>query len=136
MIRFNGVCNHTTCFMYCGVDDSVGWNLFAKILDLVAIIGEDRLDQILADVMHVPIDRRQDDLALADTFLDVQEAFQMGDGFTNLIIPTSGVTMGVLGMARIPYEKWFSWMWPLQIILFVLALLLLIPPVLMNWGPF
>ncbi len=63
-------------------------------------------------------------------------AFQMGDGFTNLIIPTSGVTMGVLGIARIPYEKWFSWMWPLQIIFFVLALLLLIPPVLINWGPF
>jgi len=63
-------------------------------------------------------------------------AFQMGDGFTNLIIPTSGVTMGVLGIARIPYEKWFSWMWPLQIIFFVLALFLLIPPVLINWGPF
>ncbi|MBD3226492.1 MAG: putative basic amino acid antiporter YfcC [Caldithrix sp.] len=63
-------------------------------------------------------------------------AFQMGDGFTNMIIPTSGVTMGVLGVARIPYEKWFRWMISLQIIFFVLALLLLIPPVLMQWGPF
>ena len=63
-------------------------------------------------------------------------AFQMGDGFTNLIIPTSGVTMGVLGVARIPYEKWFSWLWPLQVLFFILALLLLIPPVLLNWGPF
>ncbi len=63
-------------------------------------------------------------------------AFQMGDGLTNMIIPTSGVTMGVLGVARIPYEKWFRWMLPLQIILFVMALLLLIPPVLMHWGPF
>lgn len=63
-------------------------------------------------------------------------AFQLGDGLTNMIIPTSGVTMGVLGVARIPYEKWFRWMLPLQIILFVLALLLLIPPVLMQWGPF
>lgn len=63
-------------------------------------------------------------------------AFQLGDGFTNLIIPTSGVTMGVLGVARIPYEKWFIWMLPLQAIFFILALLLLIPPVLMRWGPF
>lgn len=63
-------------------------------------------------------------------------AFQLGDGFTNLIIPTSGVTMGVLGMARIPYEKWFVWMLPLQIIFVLLGLLLLIPPVLMYWGPF
>ncbi len=63
-------------------------------------------------------------------------AYQMGDGFTNLIIPTSAVTMGVLGVAKIPYEKWFRWMLPLQVILFTLALLLLIPPVLMGWGPF
>lgn len=63
-------------------------------------------------------------------------AFQFGDGFTNLIIPTSGVTMGVLGIARIPYEKWFLWMLPFQIVLFVVGLLLMIPPVLMEWGPF
>ena len=63
-------------------------------------------------------------------------AFQFGDGFTNLIIPTSGVTMGVLGMARIPYEKWFGWMWPLLIIFFIVSFILLIPPVLIHWGPF
>ncbi len=63
-------------------------------------------------------------------------AFQMGDGFTNLIIPTSGVTMGVLGLAKVPYERWFRWMGPMQLIFFVLSLLILIPPVLMNWGPF
>jgi uncharacterized ion transporter superfamily protein YfcC len=63
-------------------------------------------------------------------------AFQFGDGFSNLIIPTSGVTMGVLGLARIPYQKWFRWMLPLQVILFILGLLLLIPPVLLNWGAY
>ncbi len=63
-------------------------------------------------------------------------AFQMGDGFTNLIIPTSGVTMGVLGLAKIPYDRWIRWMGPMQIIFFVMALLLLIPPVLTGWGPF
>ena len=63
-------------------------------------------------------------------------AFQLGDGFTNMITPTSGVLIGVLGIAKIPYEKWFSWMLPLQLILFVAGLLLLIPPVLFQWGPF
>ncbi len=63
-------------------------------------------------------------------------AFQFGDGFTNLIIPTSGVTMGVLGMAKIPYEKWFAWMLPLLIIFFIVSFMLLIPPVLIHWGPF
>ncbi len=62
-------------------------------------------------------------------------AFQMGDGLTNMIIPTSGVTIGVLGLARIPFEKWFIWMLPLMGIFFLMALLLLIPPVLTHWGP-
>jgi uncharacterized ion transporter superfamily protein YfcC len=60
-------------------------------------------------------------------------AFQFGDGFTNLIIPTSAVTMGVLALAEIPWEKWFKWILPLQIILFIVGLLLLIPPYLIGW---
>ncbi len=38
--------------------------------------------------------------------------FQMGDGITNMIIPTSGVTMAVLGMARIPWSTWAVWIAP------------------------
>ncbi len=45
-------------------------------------------------------------------------AFQFGDGFSNLIIPTSAVTMGVLTLAEIPWEKWVKWIWKLQIISF------------------
>lgn len=55
-------------------------------------------------------------------------AFQFGEGWINPVLPTSGVTMGVLGLAGIPWEKWFKWMLPLQIFFFILALLLLIPP--------
>ena len=44
-------------------------------------------------------------------------AFHIGDGFTNLITPTSGVLIGVLEIARIPFSKWFKWAWPLIIIL-------------------
>jgi uncharacterized ion transporter superfamily protein YfcC len=57
--------------------------------------------------------------------------FQMGDGIFNMIIPTSGVTMGVLSISRIPYSKWFRWLLPLIIIFTLLALLFLIPPVLL-----
>lgn len=64
-------------------------------------------------------------------------AFQLGDGLCNLIIPTSGVTMGVLAIAKIPYERWVKWMAPLLLILFLLAMLLLIPPVTFYfYGPF
>ena len=62
-------------------------------------------------------------------------AFQLCE-FVNPILPTSAVTMGVLGMARIPWETWAKWFLPLMIVLIVLSLLLLIPPVLLHWGPF
>ncbi len=63
-------------------------------------------------------------------------AFQLGDGFTNMITPTSGVLIGVLGIARIPYEKWFRWVAPFILILFFLGFLLLLPTVLMQLNGF
>ena len=59
-------------------------------------------------------------------------AFQFGE-FSTPMIPTSGITVGVLALARIPWLTWAKWMIPLQLIYLVLALLLLIPPCLMHW---
>ena len=59
-------------------------------------------------------------------------AYQFGDGFTNMITPTSGVLLGVLSVAKIPYEKWFRWILPLMIILTLLGFLLLIPTVYLK----
>lgn len=63
-------------------------------------------------------------------------AFQFGDGFTNMITPTSGVLIGVLGVARIPYDKWVKWITPFMIILIILGFLLLIPTVTMQLNGF
>jgi uncharacterized ion transporter superfamily protein YfcC len=63
-------------------------------------------------------------------------AFQMGDGFSNLIIPTSAVTMGCLEIAKIPYVLWLKWIGKLMILLFVLCVLFLVlPTVFFNYGP-
>ena len=62
-------------------------------------------------------------------------AYQLCE-FINPILPTSAVTMGVLGMAKIPWERWARWFLPLMLVLVALSFLLLIPPVLMRWGPF
>jgi len=62
--------------------------------------------------------------------------FQLGDGITNMITPTSGVLIAVLGVARIPYEKWFKWVWKFILMLFVLGFLLLLPTVLMDLNGF
>ena len=59
-------------------------------------------------------------------------AFQFGDGFTNMITPTSGVLMSALAMARIPYTRWVRWIWKMVLVLLVLGLLLLIPTVLLS----
>jgi uncharacterized ion transporter superfamily protein YfcC len=55
-------------------------------------------------------------------------AFQFGDGIINLIIPTSGVTMGILAVAKIPYNVWIKWIWKLIVILIILAMALLAVP--------
>jgi len=62
-------------------------------------------------------------------------AFQLCE-FVNPILPTSAVTMGVLGAAKIPWEKWAGWFLPLLGIVVLMGFLLLIPPVLFHWGPF
>ncbi|NCC72774.1 MAG: YfcC family protein, partial [Sphingobacteriia bacterium] len=63
-------------------------------------------------------------------------AFQFGDGFTNMITPTSGVLIGALGVAKVPFEKWLRWVTPFMIILIILGFLLLIPTVLIELNGF
>ena len=63
-------------------------------------------------------------------------AFQFGDGFTNMVTPTSGVLVAALAMARVPYTRWVRWIWKTVLILLVLGLLLLIPTLLFPIGGF
>ncbi|MBC3882274.1 putative basic amino acid antiporter YfcC [Undibacterium sp. LX40W] len=59
-------------------------------------------------------------------------AFQFGE-FTTPMIPTSGITVGVLALARIPWATWAKWMIPLQLIYFVLALIMLAVACQITW---
>lgn len=61
-------------------------------------------------------------------------AFQLAE-YINPVLPTSGVTMGVLGLARLRWEKWARWILPLLVLWVLFALLSLILPVLIHWGP-
>ena len=63
-------------------------------------------------------------------------AFQFGDGFTNMITPTSGVLMAALGVARIPWEKWVRFIWKFILVLVVIGALLLIPTVTVELAGF
>ena len=63
-------------------------------------------------------------------------AYQFGDGFTNSIIPTSAALMGVLSVAKINYEKWFKFLWPLMLIWLGVGAVFLIIANMINYGPF
>ncbi len=62
-------------------------------------------------------------------------AFQLAE-YINPILPTSGVTMGVLGLARLRWDKWARWFLPLMLIWMLFGMLALVPAVLLKWGPF
>jgi uncharacterized ion transporter superfamily protein YfcC len=60
-------------------------------------------------------------------------AYQLGAGFNSMILPTSAVTVGTLTLAKIPYERWVRWNWPLQVVFFVFSLAVLVWPALVGW---
>ena len=60
--------------------------------------------------------------------------FQMGDGITNMIIPTSGVTMAVLGMAKIPWSTWAVWLAPRLLWFYLVAVVAIAIAVLIGYS--
>ncbi|MBT8382952.1 MAG: TIGR00366 family protein, partial [Ignavibacteria bacterium] len=60
-------------------------------------------------------------------------AFTCGDGFSNMIIPTSGILMAVLSLAKVPYTKWLKFILPLFMMLFVISIIFLIIAVMINY---
>ncbi|MBP3887135.1 MAG: YfcC family protein [Cellulosilyticum sp.] len=60
--------------------------------------------------------------------------FQLGDGFSNALFPTSGILLACLGLAGVPYSKWLKWILPLQAILFSIAILAITVAYLMGWS--
>jgi uncharacterized ion transporter superfamily protein YfcC len=60
-------------------------------------------------------------------------AYQMGDGFMNMIVPTNAVLMGILGICGIPYGRWFKFIWPLIVQLLVAASLTIVIAVMIGY---
>lgn len=63
-------------------------------------------------------------------------AFQFGDGFSNVLYPTSGPLMASLAVAGVSWIKWAKWFMPLFLIWSAIACILLTIAVLINLGPF
>ncbi len=63
-------------------------------------------------------------------------AFQFGDGFTNAIIPTHGTLCASLGMAGIPFNKWFKFALPVVAVELVICAMFMVIATVTNYGPF
>ena len=49
-------------------------------------------------------------------------AFQLGDGLTNVLIPTSAAMMGAIGVAGLGYTQWLRIVWRLALLMGLLAM--------------
>lgn len=59
--------------------------------------------------------------------------FQLGDGFSNALFPTSGILLACLGLGGIPYSKWFKWILPIQCVIFAVALIAITIAFCIGW---
>ena len=55
----------------------------------------------------------------------VVTAYQSASGVMNLVVPTSAVVMGGLAIARVPYDRYLRWVWPLLLALSLLCVVVL-----------
>jgi len=62
-------------------------------------------------------------------------AYQIGDGVTNLLNPTLGGLIAMLAMCRIPFDKWLRFIIPVVGVILVIAWIVLLVTVAINWGP-
>ncbi len=60
-------------------------------------------------------------------------AYQFGDGFTNILVPTNPVLIGILTMARIPYDRWLRFILPFMIKVWVVGALALVVAVAIGY---
>ena len=60
-------------------------------------------------------------------------AYQFGDGFTNMIVPTNALLMGMLALGRVPYPRWARFIVPLLLKLYVIAIIALTLAVVMGY---
>lgn len=61
------------------------------------------------------------------------QAFLFADGFMNGITPTSGILMGALAIAKIPFGKWLRFHFPLLLMWLVIAIVSLVLGVKLGW---
>ncbi len=60
-------------------------------------------------------------------------AFQFGDGFSNILIPTQYVLVGILAMAGVPYDRWLRFILPFMVKIAIVGSIALAVAVLIGY---
>lgn len=60
---------------------------------------------------------------------------KLGDGFTNIITPTSGVLMAVLAVGKVPWTRWVKFVFPIMMIWIVIGMVAIWIATAINYGP-
>ncbi|WP_420573668.1 YfcC family protein [Kordia sp.] len=61
-------------------------------------------------------------------------AFQIGDGVSNLINPTLGGLIAMLSMCRVPIDRWFRFIFPVALTIFIFSAITLVIAVLIGYN--
>lgn len=64
------------------------------------------------------------------------QAFQYGDGFTNMVSPFLGWTVGSLATAGVPFPKWMKWALPKVLAFMALSSIIMFALTTFGWQPF
>jgi uncharacterized ion transporter superfamily protein YfcC len=60
-------------------------------------------------------------------------AFQVGDGLTNLIVPTSGGTLAMLALGKVSYAKWLRFCLPMMLVVYVISWIFIVLAIQIGW---
>lgn len=63
-------------------------------------------------------------------------AFQLGDGFSNILYPTNPVLLISLGLGLISYRLWFKFTIKLQLLMVLISIITIELALFINYGPF
>jgi uncharacterized ion transporter superfamily protein YfcC len=61
-------------------------------------------------------------------------AFQFGDGFSNILMPTQYVLVGILAMAGVPYDRWLRFILPFMLKVLIVGSIALAVAVLIGYA--
>jgi uncharacterized ion transporter superfamily protein YfcC len=61
-------------------------------------------------------------------------AYQFGDGFTNILVPTNAVLVGILAMAVVPFDRWVKFIFPFMVKIWVVGSIALAMAVLIGYA--